>query len=251
MRRLLLAGAVLVAVAGGALAVWLYPSSGDDASSGEGAPSSHEIEGEPAGGSHDPPRYDEPVQLTDGDYMPPSFPYQQVAEEGIARLEEEKAAYPVFEGTVNGVRLYSFEHSFADPSVEKRRCKRASFEPLDMLKLDYLPPGTFADTPVFAGLCEDGSVGIVMQSLTTHHATFDVIYEPGEAAFGHDAPADRVSTATVAGRHAVIVHPIMEEGFGRSWIGAATENGLLLVDARDLPVEQTLKIAEGVQCAVC
>lgn len=197
-----------------------------------------------------PPYYLEPILLVPGDYVDSSFPFEAVAERGLAVAEAEKDK-PKFQGMVNGFRLYSFERAFEDPSVEKNSCVAVEFPLTDELKFNYLPPGTFARSPQFAGKCSDGSTAFVMQSFVTKHGTFDISYQPGERAFGHDASAERVSATTVAGRPGVIIRPLVEEGFGQSWVAFATGNGFIVVDARNLPLSETLKIAEGVKCASC
>ena len=204
------------------------------------------------GGGGAEPFYEEPLLLVPGEYVPPWQANGTIESE--AALEAAASRKPQLSGTVNGFRLYGFKATFSNPGIEKKRCaggKIDRFELASEMAFDYLPPGTSAITPQFAGVCPDGATAFVMQELTTSNTSFDVIYEAGARAFAHDASADRVTAATVGGRRAVVVRPLTEDGLGRSWVAVATPSGLFLIDARRLPLDQTLKIAEGIRCADC
>ena len=67
----------------------------------------------------------------------------------------------------------------------------------------------------------------------------------------HDASGDRVSAAAVGDQPAVVVAPLTDVGFGRSWITFTTEKGFVILEARDLPLDQTTEIAEGIKCEGC
>lgn len=204
----------------------------------------------PGQGGITPPMYEEPVLLTEGDYLPADFPFDQVADRGQA-LAAADAQKPTFEGTVAGVRLYSVARAFADPSIEKKRCVVEGFREAEGLDFAYLPGGTYANGPQFAGVCAGGEIALIMQQFTTKHGSFDIIFEYGEAALGHDAPAHRVEEVTIGGRKAVVISPVVEEGFGRGWAAYATPKGILIVDGRDLPTDELIKILGGVECSVC
>ncbi len=201
-------------------------------------------------GGGGPPEYPEPIQITTGDYVSPSFPFEAVAEEGLAAIAAERGEAQ-FEGDVNGFRIYSMRHAYEDPSVEKETCVSVDFPLTDDLKIAYLPPGTFAIGPQYSGVCADGTLAFTLQEFDTKHAWFLIGYEPGERAFRADAPETRIEATEVSGRRAVIVHPVIEEGFGESVVAVATDRGRILVEADNLPLSETLKIAEGVQCEEC
>lgn len=206
---------------------------------------------EPAHGGA-PPVYSEPKRLTPGRFDPP-IASAGAFERGLAASEADSAK-PRFEGTVSDIRLYSLEELGRDPAARKVVCaggRIKEFRPTDELQFAYLPPGTFAIGPQSAAICDDGSVASFGQQFNTDTATFDVWFTAGERAFGHDAPEDRVSAGKVNGRDAVIIRPITEEGFGRAWIAIATEHGLIIVDARELPADQVRQIAEGITCSSC
>jgi hypothetical protein len=122
---------------------------------------------------------------------------------------------------------------------------------VDKLVFNYLPPGTAAVTPQQEVVCEDGSVAGAGQHFLTDGPTFDIWYESGERGFPQDAPAERVSAGKVQGRPAVVIRPLTEEGFGRTWVVFTTKNGMIVLDARDMPLDEALKIAEGIRCESC
>ena len=197
-----------------------------------------------------PPYYVEPLQITVGDYLPSDFPLEELSERGLAAVEAEKDK-PKFNGIVGDFRLYSFDMAFNDPAIERKRCVVSEFRAVGQLQLAYLPPGTSAATPWYTGYCTDGSMALVMREFLTKHGRFSVAYQGGERAFGHDAPAERISAQTINGRTGVVVRPILDEGFGRLWIAVGTPNGFIVVEAVDLPLAEGIKIAEGVTCDAC
>lgn len=197
-----------------------------------------------------PPMYDEPVLLVDGDYLPADFPFDALAEEGVAASAAD-AQKTDFTGTVAAVRLYSFEDTFNDPSVEKKQCVVHEFREVADLQFSYLPGGTYANGPGFAGVCEGNEVAFIMQQFTTKHGNFQIVFAYGEAAFGHDAPSDRVRAEKIGDHDGVVISPVVPEGFGRGWAAYATEKGILMVDGHNLPASELIKTAGGVECPVC
>jgi hypothetical protein len=207
---------------------------------------------EPVSGTGPGPVYEEPLLLVPGQYISPAgSPAAQ--ERGLAAAESERHL-PKFEGELNGFRIYDYDPSVEDGSEVKIWCAGGdivAFAEDKRLTFDYLPPGTHALNPQTASVCEDGSVQQVSQGFVTFNASFDVGYQAGERAFQADASAARVTTNTIAGRPAVIIRPLTEEGFGQTWIVTTTEHGFLGVHARDLPLNEVIRIAEGVKCAGC
>lgn len=228
----------VAAVASVAALAWLVVAASD----GEDT-DAHEIVG---GGGH-PPSYLEALPLTTGDYLPADFDADDIWRRGLEAAEED-ARKPQFDGIVNGFRVYSLERVIQDSSVEKSRCRVSEFVESGQIVISYVPPGSFASSPVFRGVCPDGSTSFVMQSFFTKHGTFDVIYSPGEPAFETDASADRVRPLGDAG---VVIEPLTEEGFGRSWVARATNAGFFLVDAEGLPLDESLKVLDGTSCDAC
>lgn len=204
----------------------------------------------PGHGGITPPMYDEPVLLKEGDYLPPDFPFDEVAARGQA-LASADAQKPTFEGVVAGVRLYSVARASQDPSIEKKRCVVQEFREAKDLEFTYLPGGTYANGPQFAGVCAGGEIAFIMQQFSTKHGSFDIIFEYGEAALGHESPAYRVKEVTIGDHDGVVISPVVDGGFGRGWAAYATSRGILVVDGRNLPTDELVKIAGGVKCSVC
>jgi hypothetical protein len=250
-----IAAAAAVAVAG---AMILLDGNGNDGDSAAdlppATPSAADGEsGSGGGGGGDGPfLYPQPEQVAPGHREWPlsSMEARQRGGEAFNAAKDK----PQFEGVVNGIRLWSFEHAFRDASVERKVCGGGEFAEgrvVDRLTFDYLPPGTSAFGPQSEGICEDGSVEGTGQMFVADVPTFTIYYQPGERAFGQDAAADRIEPATVQGQPGVIIRPLTEEGFGRTWVAFATPNGMIVVEASDMPLDEALKIAEGVRCADC
>lgn len=84
-----------------------------------------------------------------------------------------------------------------------------------------------------------------------NNTSFDIWFESGSMLLRHDASANRVAAGVVAGRPGVIIRPIMQEGFGRTWVAQVMAHGLLTLDARMMRLDEALKIAEGIECGSC
>jgi hypothetical protein len=196
-----------------------------------------------------PPQYEQPVLLVPGDYKPPSASSeaQQKWEAGLA----EWKSHPQFNGTLNGFRLYGWEHEEQDPGVGQKECVSVTFEEVSVFETTYLLPGTLALGPQYAGICEDGSTAWVARDFTHQYGTFSVGYELGEKAIGNDATEERVSAITVVGRPGLLIAPQTEEGNGQSVVAYALDKGFIIVGATGLPADETIKIAEGVECPGC
>lgn len=200
----------------------------------------------PGQGGITPPLYEQPLLMKDGDYWPTDVPFETVAKAGQIAASED-ADKPPFDGTIAGIRLYSFSTAAMDPNVEKARCVVDRFEVSNRLDITYLPAGTWAKGPQFAGVCKDDSESFVMQQFATKHGSFEVILEFGEPAFGHDASASRVHEELIGDRAGVVIAPVTDDGFGRGWAAYVAETGLFRVDARNLPVHELVEIVGGVK----
>lgn len=144
-----------------------------------------------------------------------------------------------------------WENAAADPSLEQKECVSERFPEVDELEFTYLPPGTSALTPQYAGICADGSTAWIVQELAYLYGAITIGYETGEHAIGTDATAERVSEATIAGQPGVIIEPIIEEGNGQSIVAFPMGKGFVVVGAEGLPISETVKVTEGVKCAGC
>ncbi len=208
------------------------------------------LEAATARGGITPPHYEEPVLLRDGDYLPHVVSpeeFDEIWQRGVA-AEEADSQKPDFEGVVARIELYSISSADRAP----KQCAVEKLVEAETLKVNYLPPGTYANGPQFAGICPDGSTSFVMREFSTRHGSFDVIFDYGEPVILHDASAERVTTQPLDGITAVVISPILpEEGFGRGWAAYATPRGVMVVRASMLPVNEMIKILEGIECSAC
>ena len=114
-----------------------------------------------------------------------------------------------------------------------------------------MPGGTYANGPEFAGVCAGDETAFVMQQFTTKHGNFQIVFAYGEAAFGQDAPQERIHEKKIGDHEGVVISPVVPEGFGRGWAAYATPNGIIIVDGHNLPTSELEKTAGGVECSVC
>jgi hypothetical protein len=76
---------------------------------------------------------------------------------------------------------------------------------------------------------------------------FYISRRQGDQAIATDASRERVSAATVGGKRVVLVDPITPDGFGQSAVIVAEEFGITIVSASGLPIDETVRIAEGLR----
>lgn len=172
------------------------------------------------------------------------------------RLEEE--AKPRFEGVVNGIRLYP---TGAEPVQRKWACtgarpeevqevlmSRVAGTPMEIVAT-YVPPGAEEVPAVWPPVVCKGTLAYVQREwvIRAEGADFSIQRRQGERVVDIDASADRVSAATVGGKPAVLVEPITPDGYGYSMVIVAEDFGITAVVAFGLPLEETIKIAEGLK----
>ena len=173
------------------------------------------------------------------------------------RLEEE--AKPRFEGVVNGIRLYP---TGAAPAVQRKdACTGARGEGVEEIPMSevagtpmeiaptYLPPGSEEVGPTWPPVMCKGILANVQREwvIRDEGAHFRIARRQGEHANAIDASAERVSPATVGGKPAVLVKPLTPEGYGYSMVIVAEDFGITSVVAFGLPLEETVKVAEGLK----
>ena len=173
------------------------------------------------------------------------------------RLEEE--AKPRFEGVVNGIRLYSLD---AGPALQRKdACSDAAPEEVEHLTMSevtgtpmeiiptYLPPGAEERPAMWPPVACKGIVANVERHWIIRGEDVDIYIRrrQGERAIATDASPERVSAGTVGGKPAVLVEPLSPEGYGYSAVIVAEEFGITVVSAFGLPLEETIKIAEGLK----
>ncbi len=201
----------------------------------------------PVRGGGEPPSYNRSVQIVPGQYISPAG-YPEAREKGI-QAQQTEAGEPTFEGVVNGISLRkmapeNFPDYCGDSDFDR-------FDPTELLKFGYLPPGTGEVTPQYAAVCPDGTQAVVGEEFDGYNFLFEVYFRTGARILLHDAPGGRVSAVTINGLAGVAVAPLTTDGYGSSRIAWVTPNGMLEVTAMDLPFDEVQKIAEGIRCDEC
>jgi hypothetical protein len=196
------------------------------------------------------PLYDEPLKIVPGEYS--------VADDLVdvpLGTPVSTVTSGVFEVKVNGVRLFSIQNQrgFHDYVKACSGEDYAGFIEYEGLSFAYLPPGTWALGPQHAAVCPDGSIATIGQLFDSGSiASFDIWYQAGRSALQHDAPGARVFRLVMAdGREGVLVAPLSDRFASRSWVAWPEGRGIITVDARDMPLSEVLRIAEGVRCVSC
>jgi hypothetical protein len=175
------------------------------------------------------------------------------------RVTQEEEAKAKFDGVVNGIRLYP--SNAEDPPEWNWACKGTTPEEREYVTLDavagtpmeiiptYLPPGAEEVDALFPPVICKGVVASVGREwiMREEGADFRIHRRQGERVVDTSASADRVSAATVAGKPAVLVAPLTPDGYGYSRVIMAEDFGFTSVGAFGLPLEETIKIAEGLE----
>jgi hypothetical protein len=175
----------------------------------------------------------------------------------LERLRQEEAAKPKFEGVVNGIRLYprgakavptpQWACTDAKPEeVQHPDMSAVAGTPMEIIPT-YLPAGAEETPPTFGPvLCKGILAHVQREWVIRGKGDFYVIRYQGEHAFETDAPAERISAATVGGKPAVLMEPLVE-GYDYSTVIISEEFGFTVVAAFGLSLDETVKIAEGLK----
>jgi hypothetical protein len=174
----------------------------------------------------------------------------------LERLRAEDEAKPKFEGTINGLRFYPSDAK--DIPAPEWACTNAKPEEVqhpDMSAIEgspleivptYLPAGAEEIPPSFGPTICRGIVAFVQRDWVIRGiGDFYIIRYQGEHPVEVDAAPDRVSAATVAGKPAVLVKPLLD-GYDYSTVIIAEDFGHTTV-AGFLPLDEIVKIAEGLK----
>lgn len=201
--------------------------------------------------------YDSPRRVTPGEYRPPVI-FASGADERGQQAQKEDRAKPPFEGSVNGIYLWS-SHPPNDPALGKRPCPLSEAQPLPeedhqnrelyIPVPSYLPPGAYEYTPPQMLVCADGKVTHVGRDfqLQPYGGDIGISRVPGLlAAEIGEAGSNRVSPGSVNGKPAAFVRPLSDEGFGNGWIVVRESFGLTQISTSDLPFSELLKVAKAV-----
>jgi len=223
------------------------------------------------GGGEDVPRtgggpysFFEPRRVSPGIWFPPaSDPEAQARGEAAAAADVRK---PRFIGTLNGF-------PFIDPSEQAEipdPCagRKLTFieDDLDAIpfELTYLPPDTFEYQPPYVTTCQDGQREIILNAVREFEngrliegeanlgAPFTVTYSDMEPVVLSIAPASRVGATTVNGHPGVIIRPVTPEGYAEGMVVFKRDDGgTVEIRGTYMPMDELLKIAEGVRCEGC
>jgi len=173
------------------------------------------------------------------------------------RARQEEEAKPRFEGVVNGIRLYPTN---AEPAVYRESaCNYVKSEEREYVTMSevagtpmeitptYLPTGAEETSPMWPPMICKGILASVERQwvIRDEGARFFIARRQGEHAADTTASADRISAATIGGKPAVLVEPITPDGYGHSMVIVAEDFGITVIVAFGLPLEETVKIAEG------
>jgi len=174
------------------------------------------------------------------------------------QARQEEVAKPRFEGVINGIRLYDTN---ADPAVQRKdACSDVKPDEVERVTMSavagtpmeiiptYLPPGAEEVDPMWRPIvCKGTLVYVERLWIVPGKGDFSIARHQGERATSIEASADRISAATVGGKPAVLVEPITPDGYGYSMAIVAEDFGTTVVVAFGLPIEETVKIAEGLK----
>jgi len=185
---------------------------------------------------------------------PPEGVSDIIFEREQARQEED--AKPRFQGVVNGIRLYPTN---AEPAVYREWvCNYVKPEEREYVTMSevagtpmeitptYLPAGAEEISPMWPPVICKGILAYVDRRwIVRGEGDFFIIRYQGEQAIDTTASAGRISAGTIGGKPAVLVEPITPDGYGYSMVIVAEDFGITVVAADGLPLEETVKIAEG------
>jgi hypothetical protein len=203
----------------------------------------------PGGGGGPPNDGGERTLLRPGEWVPPSASREAIEKGRSANLAESEK--PKFDGEISGFRLYDFFGVSSGVEYPNGWCNANKYEPVEAFELTYVPEGTFTIADQFKGICANGADGFVSQEFFGEYASWTVTYNLLEKAIPSHASTERVSPFVVQGRPGVVAEPVIPEGNGSSFVAFEFGKGWLFIEALDMPLDETLKIAEGVRCVAC
>jgi hypothetical protein len=205
-----------------------------------------------AGGSP----YQSPRTLRSGSYVPPVHSVPGATARGMAAqaIDERK---PRFGGWMNGIYFVRpGESPPQDPRAgtvcPRSEVRAASEEQVRQHprfpELSYVLPGMSEVETPSGSLCRDRVIVIQrIFSVGPYSVEVSVVRYPGSWFVETSVSRDRLSTGQIAGRPAVVKAPVTPEGYGESAIYIREEDGVTVVGALDLPLEELTRIAEGVR----
>jgi hypothetical protein len=162
----------------------------------------------------------------------------------------------VFDGEINGFRLYDFDGASKDVEFPNIWCNARQEQIDEAFRLEYAPqtvPSSYFEERPYRWTCVDGSPGMLTQRFTSAGGTWTVVYNYLSKAIPSLATEDRVSGGSIQGKPAVIAAPEGADGKGTSFVAFDYAGGWIAIEVTDLPLEETLTIAEGISlvCEDC
>lgn len=195
--------------------------------------------------------YSSPRPVTSDDWTPPALAPGHDSEHRAA--QEAERGKTEFHGTINGFRFYADD----DPVAYSRLPCDATMIygapdgtglPFD---ITYLPPATSETYAPYVVLCPGGGIARAARFFGVKDAEFAINYFGGKPVIDSISSIDRIEKATVRGNAAVVVKPLTDDGYGPSVIGFVVGRGFFEVSAREMPLSELTRIAEGVVCKSC
>lgn len=185
----------------------------------------------------------EPVPVTTGEYKPVISglsPVDILTPLGFQQFAGDQAG---------GTRIFK---SLEDYRQYMDWC---DFEPRetqasDLLRFGWLPPGTSAVGRQLAALCPDGALSAVVAEFEAGLSEISVAYWVGKQALLSAGEVARFFVGTLADRPAIISVGT-RDGFPHTIVVMETGNGSIELDTRAVPLEDVLRLAEGIECDGC
>jgi hypothetical protein len=200
-----------------------------------------------------PQSFATPIVRSEGYYMAPA--YDPSNGEEIDAAIDRAAELEVFHGTIGGF-LFLDPEEFAErwpfPCLSTQASNEA-VEPDEVpFGVTYFPPGTIEETKPLLRVCADGAVYYTFRTFKVGPAEFTVAYTGGDLSIHNDSHrVGYVKEASLHGRTGVIAETFLPHGAGASAASWPSGNGYMSVRSFGLPVEELMKIVEGVTCADC
>lgn len=177
-----------------------------------------------------------------GEFIPLSA-YPE-AQEKFKEAQAVELGTPFFEGIVNGFKFVALRDDGSAPGVGGG-CRATVSKQSDRLTFDYLPPGTDPSLPQTEQSCESGEVVFIEQTIPNPYGWISAGVQYNAKALVSQFSEARVKPVTVQGRPGVIVEPLIPEGNGYSLVAFEFGRGWAVVSAIEMPMSETLKVAEG------
>jgi hypothetical protein len=236
-RKLLPAVGIGVTISAVIAALILFSDSDDSPDSSNSA-ISFANDGGVGGG----PEFIKPSRVTEGDWEPPGF-------RNLPTQDKPIAAQHVGE-IINGIRILDFGQSAARACPGKQQAADLPFPFL----ATYLPPNSFEMAKPWVGTCPNGEIDSAGRSFQIGGegalAIFGIVYaaaEPVAYGFGDIEPM------TINDWPAVAIAPAKNNGVevGQGAVVMDTPNGVIEVSGSGMPLDELVKIAQGLKCDKC